>query len=224
MDCVSAAVVTSGPIHSRRTGGTLYKHIKNSQVAGLCNAPSEIYSCRQPIASFYVNGISYCMKLMPMIVTMWAAWYYGLSLSDYIAYCAVLMLVNEAMMQLQNITKDGARLLLEIRLCQPIMAAMPEFKDNRQVVKSITGQMEIRGLKFRYAENMPLLFDGLNLTINSGDYVALVGGSGCGKSTLMRLMLGLEHPLAGSVFYDQYDLSGINLRSLRPCYRNCRIN
>ena len=72
---------------------------------------------------------------------------------------------------------------------------------------------------------MPLLFDGLNLTINSGDYVALVGGSGCGKSTLMRLMLGLEHPLAGSVFYDQYDLSDINLRSLRRyCYRNCRIN
>ena len=103
-----------------------------------------------------------------MIVTMWAAWYYGLSLSNYIAYCAVLMLVNEAMMQLQNITKDGARLLPEIRLCQPIMAVMPEFKDNRQVVKSITGQMEIRGLKFRYAENMPLLFDGLNLTINSG--------------------------------------------------------
>ena len=62
---------------------------------------------------------------------------------------------------------------------------------------------------------MPLLFDGLNLTINSGDYVALVGGSGCGKSTLMRLMLGLEHPLAGSIFYDQYDISDINLRSLR---------
>jgi ABC-type bacteriocin/lantibiotic exporter with double-glycine peptidase domain len=62
---------------------------------------------------------------------------------------------------------------------------------------------------------MPLLFDGLNLTINSGDYVALVGTSGCGKSTLMRLMLGLETPLAGSIFYDQYDLGDINLRSLR---------
>jgi len=62
---------------------------------------------------------------------------------------------------------------------------------------------------------MPLLFDGLNLTINSGDYVALVGASGCGKSTLMRLMLGLEHAQAGSIFYDQYDLSDINLRSLR---------
>ena len=86
---------------------------------------------------------------------------------------------------------------------------------NANVVKNITGRIEIRGLKFRYADDMPLIFDGLNLTINSGDYVALVGGSGCGKSTLMRLMLGLEHPQSGAVFYDQYDLSDINLRSLR---------
>jgi len=75
--------------------------------------------------------------------------------------------------------------------------------------------VDIRGLKFRYADDMPLLFDGLNLSIGSGDYVALVGGSGCGKSTLMRLMMGLEKPLAGSIFYDQYDISSINLRSLR---------
>jgi len=83
------------------------------------------------------------------------------------------------------------------------------------VVKVITGRVDIRGLKFRYADDMPLLFDGLNLSINSGDYVALVGASGCGKSTLMRLMMGLEKPLAGSIFYDQYDISDINLRSLR---------
>jgi ABC-type bacteriocin/lantibiotic exporter with double-glycine peptidase domain len=108
-----------------------------------------------------------------------------------------------------------SRLLPEMRLCQPIIAAMPEVKEGLQVVKNITGQIDIRGLKFRYADDMPLLFDGLNLTINSGDYVALVGTSGCGKSTLMRLMLGLETPLAGSIFYDQYDLGDINLRSLR---------
>ena len=112
-------------------------------------APSEMYSCHQPIASFYINGISYCMKLLPMIVTMGAAWYYGLSLSDYIAYCAVLMLVNEAMIQLQNITKHASRILPEVRLCQPLLAAIPEFKEDSQVVKSITGQIEIRGLKFR---------------------------------------------------------------------------
>ena len=178
-------------------------------------APSEMYSSSQPLASLYITGVSYCLKFLPMIVTMWAAWHYGLALSDYIAYCAVLSLVCKAVSQLQGITKMVSRLLPETRLCQPIMAATPEVKEGRRVVKRITGQIDIRGLKFRYADDMPLLFDGLNLTINSGDYVALVGTSGCGKSTLMRLMLGLEHPLGGSIFYDQYDLDDINLRSLR---------
>ena len=178
-------------------------------------APSEVYSSRQPLASFYITGVSYCLKLLPMIVTMLAAWHYGLALSDYIAYCAVLGIVCKAVSQLQGITKMVSRLLPEIRLCRPILAAKTEAKMNANVVKNITGRIEIRGLKFRYADDMPLIFDGLNLTINSGDYVALVGGSGCGKSTLMRLMLGLEHPQSGAVFYDQYDLSDINLRSLR---------
>ena len=178
-------------------------------------APSEAYSSSQPLASFYVTGVSYCLKFLPMIVTMWAAWHYGLSLSDYIAYCAVLGLVCKAVSQLQGITKMVSRLLPEIRLCRPIFAAKTEVRNEAHVVRGISGRLDIRGLKFRYADDMPLLFDGLNLTINSGDYVALVGGSGCGKSTLMRLMLGLEHPLAGSIFYDQYDISDINLRSLR---------
>jgi ABC-type bacteriocin/lantibiotic exporter with double-glycine peptidase domain len=178
-------------------------------------APTEVYSSRQPLASFYITGISYCLKFLPMIVTMWAAWQYQLSLSDYIAYCAVLGLVCNAVSNLQGITKMMSRLLPEIQLCRPILEAKTEIKEGSHVVKNISGRVDIRGLKFRYADDMPLLFDGLNLTINSGDYVALVGASGCGKSTLMRLMMGLEKPLSGSVFYDQYDISDINLRSLR---------
>ena len=184
--------------------------------------PTETYSSRQPLASFYVTAVSYCVKFLPMIVTMWAAWHYGLALSDYIAYCAVLGIVCLAIFQLQRITKLVARLLPEIQLCRPLMEAKTETKDAVHVVKDISGRVEIRGLKFRYADDMPLLFDGLNLSINSGDYVAFVGGSGCGKSTLMRLMMGLEHPQAGSIFYDQYDLSDINLRSFRQfCISIC---
>ncbi len=178
-------------------------------------APTEMYGSRQPAASFYVNSIAYCLKLLPMIVTMWAAWHYGLPLADYVAYCAVLALVSKAVHQLQIITKDVSRLLPELQLCRPVMEAETEVKDDSQVVKRISGRIEIRALKFRYADDMPLLFDGLNLSINPGDYVALVGGSGCGKSTLMRLMIGLEQPLAGSIFYDQYNLQEVNLHSLR---------
>ena len=178
-------------------------------------APSEMYSSRQPLASFFMTAISYCLKFLPMIVTMWAAWHYGLTLSDYLAYCTVLGLVCSAILQLQTITRLLARLMPETQLCRPLLTAKIEVKQDTQVVKNVTGQIDIRGLKFRYADDMPLLFDGLNLSINSGDYVALVGTSGCGKSTLMRLLLGLEHAQGGSIFYDQYDIADINLRSLR---------
>ena len=185
-------------------------------------APADANGSFQPVASFYMAGINFCIQLLPMIVTMWAAWHYQLSLSDYIAYCAVLALVCGAINQLQTISKDVARLLPELRLCQPILTAQLEDKKDAVVVEQITGNVDIRGLKFRYADNMPLLFDGLNLKINSGDYVALVGSSGCGKSTLIRLMLGLEQPQAGSIFYDQYNLREINLRSFRKfCISIC---
>lgn len=185
-------------------------------------APADVNGSFQPIASFYMAGINFCLKLLPMIITMWAAWHYQLPLSDYIAYCAVLALVCGAIDQLQTISKDVSRLLPELRLCRPIMTAQLEDKNDAMVVKNITGTVNIRGLKFRYSDKMPLLFDGLNLSINSGDYVALVGSSGCGKSTLMRLMLGLEQPQAGSIFYDQYNLNEINLRSFRQfCISIC---
>ena len=62
---------------------------------------------------------------------------------------------------------------------------------------------------------MPYIFDGLDLRINPGDYVALVGPSGCGQSTLVRLMLGFEKPESGSIFYDVHNLEDVNLPSLR---------
>ena len=185
-------------------------------------APADVNGGYQPLASFYMTGINYCLKILPMIITMWAAWNYQLSLSDYIAFCAVLVLVSGAVDQLQTITKDLARLQPELQLCRPILSAELEDQKDAAIVKHISGSVDIRGLKFRYSDKMPLLFDGLNLSINSGDYVALVGASGCGKSTLIRLMLGLEHPQAGSIFYDQYNLREINLRSFRQfCISIC---
>ncbi len=55
----------------------------------------------------------------------------------------------------------------------------------------------------------------MNLKINAGEYVAIVGRTGCGKSTLVRLMLGFETPSNGSVFYDHHDLARVDPRSLR---------
>jgi ABC-type bacteriocin/lantibiotic exporter with double-glycine peptidase domain len=62
---------------------------------------------------------------------------------------------------------------------------------------------------------MPPVLDGLSLKIRPGQYVAIVGRTGCGKSTLMRILLGLETPDKGAIYYDRQDISKIDLKSLR---------
>jgi peptide/nickel transport system ATP-binding protein len=56
--------------------------------------------------------------------------------------------------------------------------------------------------------------NGINLSVNRGDVLGIVGESGCGKSTLARMLLGLTPPSAGSVSFDGQDLSKIDRREL----------
>ncbi|MCR5071526.1 MAG: ATP-binding cassette domain-containing protein [Bacteroidales bacterium] len=177
--------------------------------------PSDPDGSRYPALFNYSNSISYNFRMVPLIVTMLAAWHYGLGLSDYIAYCSVLTIATEAIQNFQRITKVMAQLAPEIKLCRPILEAQPETDEGSIFLKDVSGNIDIRGLKFRYDEDMPYLFNNLNLHINAGDYVAFVGPSGCGKSTLVRLMLGFEKAETGSIFYDEHNLDDINKPSLR---------
>ena len=180
--------------------------------------PSDPYSSGRPTMSLYVSSLAFNATLLPTFVTMWAAWNYGLGLSDYIAYCSVLAIATNALSNLQGITGALAMLKPEIVLCKPILQATTENPGQHVEVNEISGAIDLRQLKFGYSNNSPLIFDKLSLHINPGDYVALTGPSGCGKSTLMRMMIGFEEPLSGSIFYDQYNLNEINRQSLR---QNC---
>ena len=57
--------------------------------------------------------------------------------------------------------------------------------------------IEIRGLSKKYGENVVL--DNMDLTVNKGDVVAIIGPSGTGKSTLLRSINLLEKPEQGTV-------------------------
>jgi sulfonate transport system ATP-binding protein len=57
------------------------------------------------------------------------------------------------------------------------------------------------GISKRYP-NQTQALEGINLTIEDGEILAILGGSGCGKSTLLRLASGLDQPTAGTVVLD----------------------
>ena len=68
-------------------------------------------------------------------------------------------------------------------------------------------KIELRNLRFRYSENDPWVLDGVNLTIEAGEFVSLVGSSGGGKTTLLKLMLGLYMPTEGQILIDGQPLT-----------------
>ncbi len=65
--------------------------------------------------------------------------------------------------------------------------------------------------------------DGVNLTINRGETVGLVGESGCGKSTVSKLLVGLEKPTAGTIIYKGRDVAKMNARQLKQYRREVQI-
>ncbi len=61
---------------------------------------------------------------------------------------------------------------------------------------------------------------GLDLTINTGDFLAVMGPSGCGKSTLLHLLAGLDTPDGGDVVLDGQSLVGLDDRALTEVRRH----
>ena len=139
----------------------------------------------------------------------------GVSPSNYIAFNAAFGAAMGAFTLLCSVTQTIAQIKPIVNMVEPILAAEPESSDQKTMVTSLSGAIELNNVCFRYTEDMPYVVDGMNLRINAGEYIALVGRTGCGKSTLVRLLLGFETPERGAVYYDGKDLTRLDLKSVR---------
>ncbi len=91
-----------------------------------------------------------------------------------------------------------------------------DFIKNSGIKKNnlIEGKIKFDELSFSYSESKPV-FDKLNLSINSGEKVAIVGSTGSGKTTLINLILRFYESNSGSIFIDNINIKDIDLKNLR---------
>jgi ATP-binding cassette, subfamily B, bacterial CvaB/MchF/RaxB len=75
--------------------------------------------------------------------------------------------------------------------------------------------IELRDVRFRYGDGEPEVLKGVNLKVEPGEMIALVGPSGGGKTTLMKIMMGLFAPTSGAVLIDGVPLPQYGLANWR---------
>lgn len=89
---------------------------------------------------------------------------------------------------------------------------LPENECNRTNSQNLkfVPKVEIRGLSYKYHEKSSLALKDINLSIETGDFAAIVGPTGAGKSTLVEILLGIRNPTEGSVITSGQPASSVH--------------
>ncbi|MFL4971892.1 MAG: peptidase domain-containing ABC transporter, partial [Xanthobacteraceae bacterium] len=169
---------------------------------------------RAKIAFSAINDVIFGLET---VITIYLA--ARLALNNTLTIGAIFAFVSykqnftEKTIQLIEKAVDFRILGLHLERLSDIALTQPERGYDRPLVytREIQGDIELRNVCFRYSESDPFVLEDVNLRIEPGEFVTIMGPSGGGKTTLVKIMLGLLQPTAGDVLID-----GIPLDTLGP--------
>ena len=163
----------------------------------------------------YGSIISTAITMAGTVVMYFLTVKSGISISEYAAFNVAYGYLSGAFGSLTGIVSQVANIRPTLNMCKPILDAVPEASENKEMLTELNGRVSIEHVSFRYGPQLPYVLEDLTLNIEQGQYVAVVGKTGCGKSTLVRLLLGFETPESGAIFMDNKDIRRVDLKSLR---------
>jgi len=140
----------------------------------------------------------------------------GLSSQGFSAYMAALLMLIDPISHLTtnfNEFQQGQASLRRLRAIEAEPVEAPDRPGARALV-GVRGALVLENVRFGYDPTQPVLQD-LNLRVDPGQMVALVGPSGAGKTTLLSLLLRFNTAQGGRVLLDGHDLADLKARELR---------
>ncbi len=136
---------------------------------------------------------------------------------DYTAYLLYTTVLLNTVSRLAQFTETFMQGFTGIERFYEIMDVEPEITDaeNATPIEKVTGDIVLENVAFKYDDAADDVFSGINLHVNPGDNVALVGPSGGGKTTLSNLIPRFYDVSGGRILLDGRDIREITLSSLR---------
>ncbi len=120
--------------------------------------------------------------------------------------------ISGVVTELQNALACAARVF-------ELIDEEPQIPDKAEAVelKEANGEVALKDVSFSYKKEIPLI-EHLNLHVNPGQRIAIVGPTGCGKSTLINLLMRFYDVDSGQILVNDYDIGNITRKSLRQNY------
>ncbi len=152
---------------------------------------------------------------------MWAAVFFviygGITPGDLVAYVLYVSTLIATIRRIVEFAEQFQRGMTGIERFFEIMDSPVEIEDKQNAgeLKVKNGEIEFRDVSFEYADDHNRVLKHLNLKINAGEKVALVGSSGGGKTTLCNLVPRFFDVTDGAVLIDGQDVRDVTLKSLR---------
>ena len=164
----------------------------------------------------FLNQLS---GLLILWVGMWMVLKGEFTLGQLIAFRIIAGNVTGPLLQLSGLYQGFQKVQLSMERLSDIVDQNSELGNTESVgqipMPPILGSVRFENVQFRFGNNGPYQVDNVTADIPAGSFVGVVGQSGSGKSTLMKLLPRLYQLDKGRIFIDDYDVSKVDLSSLR---------
>lgn len=168
----------------------------------------------------FLNSITTMLQTISPLIILWIGAIFlqkgELTLGELVAFHA---LSSQFFAMSNSVVQTISSLLIAttyLNRIQDVLKSPIEQKLNNGLEKpTLHGKIELKDVSFQYTPHSELIVQDINLIIEPGQKIAIVGKSGSGKSTLAKLLLGLYVPTSGTIAYDDLDLKNIDLSFIR---------
>ncbi len=175
------------------------------------------------LANSYQVAANMLDQLLTLSILCAGAWMVmqeiGFTIGMLVAFQMFASRLSQPMLKLVGLWQEFQQAGIAVKRLGDVMNAPQEpysVVPSRESARK--GRIDIENLAFRYGENLPYLYQGLNISIEPGQCIAIMGPSGCGKSTLAKLLQGFYQPNEGSIKLDGHDIRHLSANELRSCF------